>query len=202
MLATLPLLVRQLEFATILAVVLFRKVAFAYFDEGTRMVGTGLSVPAGYQILRTEVLEKEFPVRDERHCHLQRLEDRIALTAASAACMSDPPVMVAREHFLNSHAAFDNTTDTARPLGELRGERNLQEYVGLFDPIDVYQFSVNATSDTTINLTGMVADADVYLLNVDRATIASSTRSGGQSESIDAQLAAGDYFVVVKSYDV
>ena len=120
-----------------------------------------------------------------RRClHLEQFEARLALSAMS----------------LLSRNVSDNTTRTARDLGSLEGTVAIQQYVGPFDERDVFRFELEASGEANIRLQGMTADADLYLLNSQRQTVASSRNGGRQVDSIQEHLTAGEYFVVVQNY--
>ena len=69
--------------------------------------------------------------------------------------------------------------------------------MGSADTNDYYRFSVANTSNFSLSLTGLSADAEVALLDGNGGTIVSSTRSGTSSESISRQLNAGTYYARV-----
>ena len=91
---------------------------------------------------------------------------------------------------------------SARNLGTLvtPGPTPINEYVGAGDPSDFYKFKLTGASTlTTIGLTGLSANADLYLLDSHGNTLASSTNGGTTNESISTTLAAGTYYVKVIS---
>ncbi|MFM7791693.1 MAG: PPC domain-containing protein, partial [Microcystis panniformis] len=65
------------------------------------------------------------------------------------------------------------------------------------DTNDYYRFSLGTSSNFSLNLTGLSADADVSLLDSNGSVITSSTNGGTSSESITRQLNAGTYYVRV-----
>jgi serine protease len=98
---------------------------------------------------------------------------------------------------------------TAAELGSLAGQISVSEIVGNFDSQDVYRFSLNTTSDLNLNLTGLSADADLFLIrdfnnnglldSID--TLANSRAAGITPEAISINgLSAGNYFAVVQQY--
>ncbi|MCZ8117195.1 MAG: PPC domain-containing protein, partial [Microcystis sp. LE18-22.4A] len=74
------------------------------------------------------------------------------------------------------------------------------DFVGSTDTNDYYRFSLGTSSNFSLNLTGLSADADVSLLDSNGSVITSSTNDGNISESITRQLNAGTYFVLVYPY--
>ncbi|UBF25607.1 pre-peptidase C-terminal domain-containing protein [Kovacikia minuta CCNUW1] len=109
---------------------------------------------------------------------------------------------------LTADAAGD-TLYTARDIGSLSGTRDFSDFVSNADYNDYYQFSLNNTSNFSANLSGLSADADLYLIrdfngngNIDAGEIlAASAVSGSVSESITYNgLASGNYTVLVYQY--
>lgn len=91
----------------------------------------------------------------------------------------------------------------------LIGTRTFQQSVGDNDPSDVYHFSVGSASGTfSLSLTDLGADANVRLIRdndfdhiVDLDEVHRSSNLGGTtSESINAVLNQGDYFVQVYQF--
>jgi hypothetical protein len=99
-----------------------------------------------------------------------------------------------------------NTLGTAYNVGTLTGTQTFTDSVGSTDTSDIYRFSLGATSNFNLSLTGMSNDADVRLIRdannngiIDTGeVIASSTRGSNSDESINrSSLAAGTYFAEV-----
>ncbi len=107
------------------------------------------------------------------------------------------------------------TADTAgenlaqvRNLGELNSVQILNEFVGDFDPFDVYRFELpnqsNFSLKLNVNTPDITADADVYIVqeingdgDIDKI-VDSSIEPGNSSETINLNaLYAGEYFVIV-----
>lgn len=109
--------------------------------------------------------------------------------------------------------SLSNTID----LGNLDGTQTQSDAVGDNNPIDVYRFTLDAPKDLNLQLQGLSADADLYLIEdvngnnlfdaVDEgpetsAVIDSSSNGENQSETINfTQLPAGTYFVGVSQYE-
>lgn len=94
----------------------------------------------------------------------------------------------------------NNTLTTAYNLGNLSGTKNLVSGIGGTDTNDYYKFTFSSTSNFSLSMTGMSANADVQLLNSSGAIIASSLNTGTTNESISPRnLSAGTYFVRVYS---
>ncbi len=103
----------------------------------------------------------------------------------------------------------DNTLATARNLGVVNGSLTVRDFVGNSDPSDFYRFQIAASSNLSLRLTGLSADADLYLIQdanhngiVDRGEVLSySIASGSNPEAIDLTgLAAGSYAIAVVQY--
>ncbi len=93
-----------------------------------------------------------------------------------------------------------NSLGTARNLGALSGSRSFQDYVGTIDTNDYYRFSLTQTSDFSLVLASLSADADVVLLDGNGQTIQGSYGAFTSSESIARRLNAGDYYIRVYPY--
>lgn len=137
----------------------------------------------------------------------EQCEDRIALTGntlsnwpsfegVTQAQDVTQATLISRDVF-----GVDNTTNTARDLGAINGSIAIRnQYVGPFDNRDVFRFELQRGGEAQIQLRGMTSDADVYLLNSRRETVASSRNASWQPEFIRESLSAGEYFVVVQNY--
>jgi trimeric autotransporter adhesin len=106
----------------------------------------------------------------------------------------------------------NNTLNQAYDLGTLNGTRSFDGFVGSTstfvanDPSDFYRFTLGTTSNFSLSLAGLSADANVQVIRdsnnngvVDTGeVIAWGTGGGIAPEFIDIQgLGAGDYFVQV-----
>jgi hypothetical protein len=100
-----------------------------------------------------------------------------------------------------------NNLNSALNVGNLSILKTFTDFVGTLDPIDVYRFNLTQTSNFSLNLNGLAADADVYLVaDLDQdgvwdngESIYSSTRSNSSNETINATLGAGSYFAWIKT---
>ncbi|MGI0486937.1 C2 family cysteine protease [Pantanalinema rosaneae CENA516] len=96
----------------------------------------------------------------------------------------------------------DNTMAGATQVSSLSSVQTFNNFVGSSDTQDYYRFNLAYGGSFNLSLTGLSADADVYLMNSVGSVIASSTRSGAQDEAINvAGLAAGDYYVRVFQFN-
>jgi hypothetical protein len=93
-----------------------------------------------------------------------------------------------------------NTLATARNVGTLTATQSFSDWVGSADIDDYYSFNVTTPSNVNLNLTGLSADVDLYLLNSSGTVISSSAAGGTTSESITSQLSAGTYYARVNRY--
>lgn len=101
-----------------------------------------------------------------------------------------------------------NTLATARDLGVLGPNQTIQEAVGNRDRYDYYRFSLDTTSGVDLQISGLTADADLYLIRdannnggVDSGDIIDySIAAGNTPDSITTALNAGIYFIGVVQY--
>ncbi len=93
-----------------------------------------------------------------------------------------------------------NALATARNLGSLVGDRTYNDFVGTPDTNDYYRFTLANTSDFSLALSQLQADADVQLLSSTGAIITESLNSGSNSETINTRLTAGTYYVRIYPY--
>lgn len=102
----------------------------------------------------------------------------------------------------------NDTLGQAYNVNTLNGTRIFSGHVSNLDPRpwtfdwprdmnDYYRFSLGATSNFNLSLTGLNGDADVVLLDSNGAGVHFSNASGTASESISRRLNAGDYYVRV-----
>ncbi len=100
----------------------------------------------------------------------------------------------------------DNTLGAATNLGTLNRTITSNNFVGSTDTNDYYRFSLGATSNFNLSLSGLSANADVQVIRdtnsngvVDTGeVIRSSANAGTTAESINLQgLGAGTYYVRV-----
>ncbi len=100
-----------------------------------------------------------------------------------------------------------NTLSTAKSLNITNTTQTLTDWVGSTDINDYYRFSLNGRSSLNLTLNGLSADANVRMIRdsnsngvVDTSEIITgSYLSGTQTESINATLDSGAYFIQVYS---
>ncbi|MCZ2205849.1 MAG: PPC domain-containing protein, partial [Cylindrospermopsis raciborskii PAMP2011] len=80
---------------------------------------------------------------------------------------------------------LDNTLTSARNIGTLTGTQTFSDFVGSSDTNDYYRLDLSQTSNFSLSLTGLSADADTQLLNSSGTVIQSSQNAGKVSESIN-----------------
>lgn len=104
----------------------------------------------------------------------------------------------------------DDTLDTATAFGTLGSTpRSTENEVSNADLLDNYSFSIDAPSEVEITLSGLSADADVYLVSDENRngvvdeneTIEVSALDGNETEVISAILDAGEYFIQVEQFE-
>ncbi|MBO1346726.1 MAG: S8 family serine peptidase [Hormoscilla sp. GUM202] len=105
-----------------------------------------------------------------------------------------------------------NTLNTAQALGTLNRSRarTLSDSVGDADSVDMYSFSLDEVSDLNFTLSGMNADADLFIIEDTNGNGQEdeeyfivgfeSINSGNSQEEISGILQHGDYFVVVEQH--
>ncbi|WP_182830391.1 pre-peptidase C-terminal domain-containing protein [Tautonia rosea] len=103
-----------------------------------------------------------------------------------------------------------NSIATAFDLGPLSAPISLSGFVGEIDPVDLYKFTVSTRTGLRIDLTGLSADADLWLFNATNgdvsfgpeAVLARSTNPGDSDESITLTgLAPGTYVLRVNQFE-
>lgn len=90
-----------------------------------------------------------------------------------------------------------NSLSEARNLGTLTGTQTVQDFVGSVDTNDYYRLTLNNSSNLSLTLNGMSANADVQLLDTNGNVIQSSLKTGTTTDSLSANLNGGNYFVRV-----
>ncbi|MEX0267734.1 S8 family serine peptidase [Leptolyngbyaceae cyanobacterium UHCC 1019] len=95
-----------------------------------------------------------------------------------------------------------STLATALNLGDQSGSinRTFSNFVGGTDLGDYLRFSLSSSSNLTVSLTNLQADADLRLLNSSGQVLQTSANFGTDAESINAPLAAGVYYLRVTPY--
>ena len=85
-----------------------------------------------------------------------------------------------------------NTLPTARNLGAISGSGTVRDFVGNSDPNDFYTFQLNSSSNLSLRLIGLSADADIYLIQdanhngvVDRGELLSYSIAAGHQPRSD-----------------
>jgi len=93
-----------------------------------------------------------------------------------------------------------NTLATARNIGTLSSSQSFTDFVGSSDTNDYYRFNLSQSSNFSLSLNGLSADADVHLLNSSGTLLSSSANGGTTAESITSTLGTGTYYVRVFPY--
>ncbi|MBH8563701.1 pre-peptidase C-terminal domain-containing protein [Nostoc sp. CENA67] len=92
-----------------------------------------------------------------------------------------------------------NTLATAKNIGTLNNSQNFKDFVGSIDANDYYSFNLTNKSTFNLTLSGLSDNADVDLLNSSGISLQSSTQTGNATENINTTLAAGTYYVRIRS---
>jgi Bacterial pre-peptidase C-terminal domain len=90
----------------------------------------------------------------------------------------------------------DNNFAKARNVGALNGLNVFRDSVGRKDKNDFYTFTLNRSSNFSLNLSQLKSDVNVALIQGGQ-TILKSARSGKKSEAIATTLSPGTYHVRV-----
>lgn len=92
--------------------------------------------------------------------------------------------------------AQDNSFTKARNVGALNGLNVFRDAVGRKDKNDFYTFTLNRSSNFSLNLSQLKSNVNVALIQGGQ-TILKSARAGKQSEAIATTLLPGTYYVRV-----
>jgi trimeric autotransporter adhesin len=94
------------------------------------------------------------------------------------------------------------TSDTAFDLGIFNDDNSItvRETIGINDRLDVYQFSVEQSSDFSVIVDGLDADLDLFIWNSNNEAVGSSITNGITEEGFSATIESGTYFVGVAFY--
>ncbi|MGL4376895.1 MAG: hypothetical protein ACRCT1_10690 [Microcoleaceae cyanobacterium] len=97
-----------------------------------------------------------------------------------------------------------NTLKTSRDIGTLAGTQTFTDFVGSFDPIDIYRFNVDVTSKFSLIVDSLTGDFNVNLnqdINgngkIENDEVLWSGTPGVTSQQIEGNLNPGTYFVAV-----
>lgn len=90
----------------------------------------------------------------------------------------------------------DNSFAKARNVGALNGLNVFRDSVGRKDKNDFYTFTLNRSSNFSLNLSQLKNNVNVDLIQGGQ-TILRSARSGKKSEAIATTLSPGTYYVRV-----
>lgn len=69
------------------------------------------------------------------------------------------------------------------------------------DSLDLYQFTVEESTDFSFTLDGLSADADLYVLDENYELLGTSDNYDFDAEGLDGNLTHGTYFLGVSSFD-
>jgi hypothetical protein len=115
--------------------------------------------------------------------------------ANSSASVLDPVALTAGDF-------VGNTRSTAYNIGDLNNFNfNWNDSVSSGDRDDFFRFSMTNAGTTNFSLSGLSADADIYLYNSSGTLLSSSTLGGTSSESLNRFLSSGTYYLQVHSYN-
>ena len=89
-----------------------------------------------------------------------------------------------------------NTIKTAKNIND-----GVDNWVGAGDAADVYKLTMTHSGTVALNLTGLEADANLYLLDSKGNLLKRSANRGIMPETLNQTLAAGDYYVKIAPSD-
>ncbi len=92
-----------------------------------------------------------------------------------------------------------NSVANATALGTNPAGVTLNDMVGVSDTYDYFSFSLNETRSTTVELSGLTGNADVYLWG-DNGTWVMSNSAGTADENINRQLRPGNYTMLIYAW--
>jgi hypothetical protein len=90
-----------------------------------------------------------------------------------------------------------NTLATAKGITINSVSSTISETVGGTDTNDYFRFTLNDSSNLSVKLEGLIADANIHLLDSNGKTIAKSETGGTASEFISQTLLKGSYYLRV-----
>jgi subtilisin len=128
------------------------------------------------------------------------------LTGSKSSILPDTATIQPTSLFKDTIGTFTipdnagNTLATARNITVGATPTTYSDFIGSRDTNDYYTFTLGTTSNFTLALAGLTADADVSLLDGNGNLITSSTNGGNRSEEITRQLSAGTYYARVYRY--
>ncbi len=100
----------------------------------------------------------------------------------------------------NFNINTDGVGDALSTARSISLGQSVLEQVGDYDLNDYYRFNVGSLTRANLNISGLSADADLYLLDANGNTITSSTAGGTFSDAITRDLQPGTYYVQVRRY--
>ncbi|WP_146220251.1 PPC domain-containing protein, partial [Microcystis aeruginosa] len=127
-------------------------------------------------------------------------ENRWQSSQSLSPWSNDDDFLTGQSNFAGLSSSVDlagNTLATARDITIGAAPTTYSDFVGSTDSNDYYRFSIGTTSNFSLNLTGLSANANVSLLDSNGRVITKSTNGGTSNESITRQLNAGTYYVRV-----
>ncbi|MHB9139519.1 MAG: PPC domain-containing protein, partial [Victivallaceae bacterium] len=89
----------------------------------------------------------------------------------------------------------DTAGNTLAAAKEVTSSGTLSEWLGLGDKNDYYKFELGSATGTTLELSGLSSNVNLYLYDNKGKQLAVSAKTGAAAESITKSLAAGTYYV-------
>jgi hypothetical protein len=113
---------------------------------------------------------------------------------------------MSNDDFIDSLNITDAGASISTAAGSIASDTTITGSVGYgygtssYDNNDYYKLVVDTTGLANFNLSGLLADLDLWLYNSDGDLIKSSTSGGTSDESIDYAIAPGTYYLRVDNY--
>ncbi len=145
-------------------------------------------------------LDKSFGTAGKVQTHLALTEFALQSNQRIVGAGKSNTNSVAARYLTQTPDTAGNTLSKARNLGPINGNRTIFESLGAGDQIDYYKFTTTGQSSSNIQLTNLIADADLQLLSNHGVVIAGSSNPGTSNEFLAFPTHAGTYYLRVTGY--
>lgn len=120
-----------------------------------------------------------------------------SISLLSNVASSWQPIVYNKFEQSNQIDLAGNTLGSAFNIGTAAGSGTFSDRVNGADPNDYYQFTLSTASNVNLSLNGLIADANLQLLNSSGTLIQASSNAGTAAESIIRNLDPGTYYIRV-----
>jgi hypothetical protein len=104
-------------------------------------------------------------------------------------------------NLITAGQVVDTAGNTASAARNITLGQTINERVSDADTVDFYRFNVNVPTRVDLRISGMSADADLFLLDANGNQIAASTFGSNVDDAISRELAAGTYLIRVDRFN-